>query len=300
MFTERNVMQDGSGRVVCCGLTTLDVTQVVDRLPGPNEKIVATEARLAVGGPAANAALTAAALGAPTTLVTALGSGPLAELARAELSAGGVLVHDLAHVAAPPISTVLVTAGTGERAVASANLSRSSTPPPMSEPELEQVLDGARAVLVDGHLIEPSLALCAAGQRRGIPTLLDGGSHKLGLVDLLPHVNAALLSDDFTWPGESDPLAAVAARGPVLVAQSRGGAPIRVRTDEGTSEIPVPSVPAAEIVDTLGAGDVLHGAWAHAVADGASPIDAIAAGAEVASRSVRFPGALGWAGQNIR
>ncbi|UFU05088.1 PfkB family carbohydrate kinase [Ruania halotolerans] len=303
-----------SGTVVCCGLTTLDVTQVVNRLPMPNEKIVASEARLAVGGPAANAALTAAALGAPTILVTALGSGPLADIARAELMAWGVIVEDVgatgpggrAATAGPPISTVLVTAGTGERAVVSTNLRRPPggpefAPAPMPEARLGEILDGAGSVLVDGHLIPTSIELCAAARDRGIPTLVDGGSHKPGLAELLAQVDAALLSDDFTWPGEHDPLDAVAARGPSLVAQSRGGDPIVVHsTSGGRTEVPVPQILANEIVDTLGAGDVLHGAWAYAVATGrwATGTDAITDAASVASRSVRFPGALGWAGIN--
>src|SRR5450759_279365 len=84
-------------RLLCCGLTTWDIVQVVDRVPGPDEKVQALELRAGVGGPAANAARTAAALGVPTRLVTALGRGPIADLARAELEAAGVEVVDLAE-----------------------------------------------------------------------------------------------------------------------------------------------------------------------------------------------------------
>ena len=41
-------------RLVCCGLTTVDVTQVLDRLPGPDEKVVADGLDVTFGGPAAN------------------------------------------------------------------------------------------------------------------------------------------------------------------------------------------------------------------------------------------------------
>src|SRR5659263_261296 len=63
--------------LVCCGLVTLDVLQVVERLPAPDEKVVATDLDVGFGGPAANAAATAVALGVRTRLVTALGSGCL-------------------------------------------------------------------------------------------------------------------------------------------------------------------------------------------------------------------------------
>ena len=42
-----------------------------------------------------------------------------------------------------------------------------------------------------------------------------------------------------------------------MVAQTHGAEAVEVSIDGRTSRIPVPSVPA---VDTLGAGDVLHGA----------------------------------------
>src|SRR6187431_1609103 len=95
--------------LVCCGLATLDVVQVVDHVPGPNEKLVAQDLTVTFGGPAANAAATAVALGVPTVLVTALGTGPVADLVRDGLRAAGVEVIDLLEGVAgsPAVSTVL-------------------------------------------------------------------------------------------------------------------------------------------------------------------------------------------------
>lgn len=277
--------------VLCCGLTTVDVTQTVDAVPGANEKVVARSMSVDVGGPAANAARTAAALGAPTTLVTALGTGPLAELARAALTASGVEVVDVAaDDAGPALSTVLVTAATGERAVVSANAvgrTVGACPP--------GVLDGVGALLVDGHLPAVQVPLARAARERGTVVLLDGGSWKPGLQDLLPHVDLALLSADFTAPGAADVLAGVAAYGPAMVARSHGAGPIEVLADGGPDRVDVPAVASSDVVDTLGAGDVLHGATAFHLAAGADWRGAVREGARVASRSVQHPGALGWA-----
>ena len=76
--------------VVCVGLATVDLVQRVDRLPGLDEKAEAVSAEVAAGGPATNAAVTAAALGATVTLVTAVGAHPLGELIRADLASCGV------------------------------------------------------------------------------------------------------------------------------------------------------------------------------------------------------------------
>jgi sugar/nucleoside kinase (ribokinase family) len=72
------------------GLATLDVVHTVAAPVGPNEKAVATRQDVAAGGPAANAAVTFAALGGRATLVTALGRHPLAGAAAEELVSCGL------------------------------------------------------------------------------------------------------------------------------------------------------------------------------------------------------------------
>lgn len=288
--------------LVCCGLVTLDVVQRVDAVPVANQKVVADSLDVRFGGPAANAAATAAALGVPTRLVTAIGSGPVADLVRAGLAAAGVEVVDLAAgtETIPPVSTVLVTRATGERAVVSVN--GTGTPDlgaAAARALAGGVLDGATALLADGHHLGAAVPLAAAARVRGVPVVLDGGSWKSGLGDLLAHVDHAVLSADFRLPDASGPgslLTEVAARWPVAsVARSAGGGPLRYAERGGpVREVPVAQVPPAEVVDTLGAGDVLHGAVAAELARGAALADALRAGAACATESVRHPGALGW------
>ncbi|MEU4221409.1 PfkB family carbohydrate kinase, partial [Actinoplanes sp. NPDC026623] len=80
--------------VVCVGLATVDLVQRVERMPGVDEKAEALAADVAAGGPATNAAVTAAALGATVTLVTAVGAHPLGGLIRADLAARSVTLLD--------------------------------------------------------------------------------------------------------------------------------------------------------------------------------------------------------------
>jgi sugar/nucleoside kinase (ribokinase family) len=287
--------------LVCCGLATLDVVQRVERVPAPDEKLVAQGLDLTFGGPAANAAATAAALGVPTVLVTALGSGPVARLVRDGLVAAGVRVVDLAADAPgdPPVSTVLVTASTGQRAVVSTNATL--RPDDLGEPAAavaEEVLRGPGAVLVDGHHLAAGVAVASVARRLGIPVLADGGSWKPGLQGLLALVDVAILSADLVVPGPpGDVLAAVAALGPSFVARSAGAGPVRVRLPSGASdEVTPPVVAPGDVVDTLGAGDVLHGGAAAALARGLDPLAALREGVALATESVRHPGALGWVG----
>ena len=257
--------------VLACGLATLDVTQVVDRVPGPDEKVVARSLAVAAGGPALNAAVTAARLGCAATLLTRVGAGGPAAAVRAELDAEGVTLLDAADDAwTLPVSTVLVTGATGERAVVSTNASALAASGPAAVPWPE----GTVAVLVDGHHLDLALGAAAAARAAGVPVLLDGGSWKPGLEALLALVDVAVLSADLRLPGgpqgalDDDGvdalLAGVADLGPAVVARSSGPGPVDVLVRscgrERRGRVEVQQVDDDAVVDTLGAGDVLHGA----------------------------------------
>jgi sugar/nucleoside kinase (ribokinase family) len=300
---------ESTGVVLACGLATLDVVQTVEAVPTANQKVVADGLLVTVGGPAANAAVTCAELGVPSRLLSRIGGGPLASAVHADLAAHGVGVLDAAPPGStPPVSTVLVTRGTGERAVISVN---AGLVPDGSPADLtERAWDDVVVVLVDGHHLNLALGCAARARRLGIPVLLDGGSWKPGLAELLALVDVAVLSADFAVPGGDDALAEARALGPALVARSHGAAPIEVLgPGPGAARTSVP-VPTVDVVDTLGAGDVLHGAlvaWAAAQAGGvpgaadlARWLRGLTWAAEVASASCAAPGARGWAADTAR
>jgi sugar/nucleoside kinase (ribokinase family) len=293
--------------VLACGVAVLDVQQTVDRLPGPDEKLVANDLLVASGGPAANAAVTAAALGVGARLVTRIGASPLGTLISADLAAHGVEVVDRAGpLDRPAISTVLVTRGTGQRAVVSVNASRDVAAGPDGGPEAagwaRGLVSGVDAVLVDGHHLDLALPLAAAARAAGVPVLLDGGSWKPGLEQLLALVDIALISEVLQVPAAlvagagidaDEVLAAVSALGPSAVARSRGPLPIEVLTGVGRAQV---AVPPADVVDTLGAGDVLHGAlsaWL-AVRGTTDLHGGLAWAARIAADSCAASGARGW------
>jgi sugar/nucleoside kinase (ribokinase family) len=293
--------------VLACGVAVLDVQQTVDRLPGPDEKLVANDLLVAAGGPAANAAVTAAALGVDARLVTRIGDSPLGALIGADLAAHGVDVVDRAGpLDQPAVSTVLVTRGTGQRAVVSVNASQQGATRADDGRDPADwaagLMAGVDALLVDGHHLDLAIPLAGAARGSGIPVLLDGGSWKPGLERLLALVDIALVSADLHVPANlalstgrsgDDVLATVRALGPPVVARSRGPLPIEVLTDAGRAEVPVPH---AEVVDTLGAGDVLHGAlsaWL-AVHGNHHLTDGLAWAARIAADSCTARGARGW------
>lgn len=282
--------------VVCFGLVTIDHMMRVDRVPLPNEKIVASDSTIETGGPASNAAVAASVLGSEARFVTIVGDSPLTQYARTSIVRHGVEFIDLAHSAkgSPAVSTVLLTVSTGERAVVSTNA--------LAAPDLvgvqPELLDGASLLLVDGHHMQAATKLAKLAQQKGIAVLFDGGSWKRGTEELLRYVDCAVVSENFVVPDvpPAQVLEHLRDLGCEAAAQSRGEKPIRYLDSHGACEIPVSVIDA---IDTLGAGDVLHGAIAHYAAHaeaGKRWLESLLPAARIATESCRYPGAHGWIG----
>jgi sugar/nucleoside kinase (ribokinase family) len=268
-------------KVVCAGLATVDLLYTVDRIPGVDEKAQATSVEVAAGGPAANAAITAALLGAEVTLVSAVGAHPLGTLIRDDLDRYGVRLVDAAagRAGPPPVSAITVLAATGQRTIVSRNAGDLAAGVPV---DLD--LAGADAVLVDGH--HPALAVAAA--RAGRPLVVDAGSWRPVFADVLPHALVVACSAAFRAP---DP---VLLAGVPHVAVTDGPRPVRWRSGPAAGAVPVPAVAA---VDTAGAGDVFHGALAVAVARDPEVRDfpgALAYAVSIAARRVVHRGPRAW------
>ncbi|MEU5696009.1 PfkB family carbohydrate kinase [Actinosynnema sp. NPDC020468] len=260
--------------MLCVGLTTVDVSQLVVEFPAPGEKVRSLDVHLVPGGPAANASRAVAALGHEAVLVTALGDD-LGEFARRRLV--GVEVHD-AGPGGPAVSMVAVRERDGERTVVSRNAATFRD----TGFDLAPLVARADVVLVDGHL--PELALEAA-RRAAVPVVLDAGSWKPVHGELLPLVDVAACSASYPLTARG-----LHERGVPLVVRTHGAGPVTWSTGTRTGRVPVRPVEAR---DTNGAGDVWHGALAVAFAEGLAVEEAVARANEVAAVRVAHT-ALDW------
>jgi sugar/nucleoside kinase (ribokinase family) len=274
-------------RGLFAGLATLDLVHTLEGPLGPNEKAVALRQDICAGGPAANAAVTFAALGGEAALVTALGAHVLARFAAAELDSRAVRVVDATPDATDPpaVSAIRVVARTGERSVSSVNAAFVQASAPAEVAELAVAAD---VVLVDGHHAQLALAAARAARAAGAPVLLDAGSWKPVLAELLPLVTVVICSAEFAAASTVD---ALHARGVPWVAVTHGAEPIEWSTADSSGGIAVPQVPAR---DTLGAGDAFHGAAAFALARKVSWPECLRFAAEVAAVRVQHPGPRDW------
>ncbi len=221
-----------------------------------------------------------------------MGRHPLTALIRNDLEQQGVGLIDAAGdcTTAPPISSILITQGAGDRAVISANDSVWSS----EENSSGEPPDIGQLVLLDGYNMDLCLAAARAGRERNVPVVLDGGSWKPGMEELLQYVNIAICSAAFQLPGSdrSEAAEGLLQRGIEHVAVTRGAKPILYRSRDGRSaEIPVPPT---EVIDTLAAGDFFHGAFCFALLESRDAVQALSFAQQVASLRCRSFGTRSW------
>ena len=281
---------------VFVGLATLDVIHRIAKAPAVNQKITSTAQFVAAGGPAANAAVTFAALGGDAILVTALGDDPVAELIRADLAAYGVSVLDAAAGTsrAVPVSAVSVVESTGDRSVVSLDAVNSDAPPPG---DLGDLVADSDVVLVDGH--HPLIARAAVrhAAARGITLVVDAGRWKPVMGDIVPYATDMVCSNDFRVPGADTPestAAALVRSGVRTVVTTRGGDPVQWWSDGKSGSVPVEPV---VVVDTVGAGDAFHGAYSYFSTQGeGSVVERIERSTRVAALRCSVVGPRAWLG----
>ena len=287
----------GLVRGAFAGLATLDVINLVERLPDADQKVTAVAQFVAAGGPATNAAVTFTALGGQALLLTSTGSGAIGRIIADELTSLGVEVVDVApgmpHDA--PVSSVTLVKGSSSRSVIGSDAAAVSVPAP--DPSLiAGALEGCDVALLDGH--HPDLARGFAHQVSGnrIPTVLDAGRWKPVMADVVDHVSDVVASADFRLPGTSDShrMARQLASGARNVVVTAGEHPVRWWDGQSQGEVEVPEVSA---VDTLGAGDVFHGAYAFALAHGAPLVERIEFASRVAATRCQVLGPRTWLGR---
>lgn len=287
---------DTQAVVLCAGIAVQDLIFRVERFPPPGGKSQASEFVTIGGGCAANAAIAVARLGGAARYTGPLGDpgdpasvGILAALARERVETAGVV-----HVpgAAAPLSAILVD-GAGERMIVTRRDPRLDG---ARARDPEALLRGVKVLLADNRLPDFVLPVCVAARRHGIPTVLDADRAVERGDPLLAQATHAIFSSEAlrATAGMADPapaLQAMAARAPGFLAVTDGPGDVLWLEAGAVRRLPVPRVKA---VDTLAAGDVFHGAFALALAEGRAPPEALRFAAAAASlKCTRFGGVAG-------
>ena len=282
-------------RCLAVGLALIDYCYSVDNLPPGGGKYFASAMHSVLGGVATNAALAILTLGAETRLLSRLGADASGDWVLAELKRMGI---DTTFIEQVPgrmsASSAVCIDKYGERSIVN-----------YRDPELfgtdvhipDDLFAGVDAVICDTRWPQAVGAVLARASELSIPRVLDYDQNptpeSADLVDLVDYAifaEPALLAlsgclDAYVaiaWAAEKYPKARVAV--------TCGGAGVYFWTDNQVKNIAAHPV---QVVNTLGAGDVFHGACCYALACGRDFEDALrwanAAAAMRVSGEVDFP-----------
>ncbi len=267
------------------GLTTVDLQYDLPVFPEPNTKVRATDSRLDSGGPAFNAAATFAHLGGQAHLHTIVGKHAFSSFIQEEADRHAVILHDLDPQAQSiTLSSVLNTPG-GARTIVTHRQEGQPVVPVWE-------MGGVDIALVDGFHLEAAIPFSRKCQSMGVPVVLDGGSWKPSLERLLPFVDIAICSADFRLAEGSLPdWEYFREKGATALVITHGEENIAYWSAEEAGEV---AVPVVQVMDTLGAGDVFHGAFCWFFSQKNTLKQSLDAAARVASLACTYPGARGW------
>ncbi|MDT4292170.1 PfkB family carbohydrate kinase [Methylomonas sp. MO1] len=274
--------------VLCIGHASYDLVFSVPHHPGADEKIVADDLLGCGGGPAANAAVTVAKLGGKAGFCGYLGTDVYGDSHLRELQDHGVDTQLVVRGASPtPLSTVLVKPN-GQRALI--NYKGQTSALPATAIDFDAL--AAKVLLFDGH--EPHISLRLLNQlTHPVPTVLDAGSLHDGTLALMDKVEYLVCSEKFAvqYAGDENlALSKLAQVAPVVVITLGERGLIWQRGQEHGSL----GAPPIVAIDTTGAGDAFHGAFASGLTNGLSWMEVLryasVAGAFCCSRIGARPG----------
>jgi len=273
-----------------------DLTFRVQSMPAHGSKTNASHFAEICGGNALNAAIGIARLGGRAALC-----GPMGDVGESssrfifdKLAAEGIETDHLVHMPGlvTPISAIMIDPR-GERTIA---VFRDPDLWTVQLPSANTLLEDCSAVLAESRCAEFCTELCAEARRRGIPVIV-GIDRAMSLQDGLLSASSHLLFSSESLRATADidddgaALKAISRLTSSFLAGTRGSkGTIWLDQEGGLQETPAFPVDA---VDTLGAGDVFHGAFALAVSERMDLRPALRfASAAAALKCMRFGGAL--------
>ena len=275
------------------GRSTIDHTYLLDSFPRENTKVFADRYLRQFGGPALNAAITFNLLGGHAGLLSYFGNCDSMMNIKNELREKyDIGIVDLIKEGRYrlPESSIFVCGSSGTRTIVN--------PPRQDHREdicYENLnLAEAPVILLDGFVFSGRLKTeLLEARKKGSMIVLDGGSWKNETPGILETVDIAICSSKFLMPGGDmdQTVSEMFNKGIDFIAITNNEKGIIVYQKNSVAKIPVPEVRA---IDTLGAGDVLHGAFCYYLTEGYDWMEALRRAAQIASRSCCYFGTHAW------
>jgi sulfofructose kinase len=283
-------------RILCIGMPVRDLTFRIQELPERGFKVNASHFDEICGGNALNGAIGIVRLGGRASIC-----GPMGD---ARETSSRYIFDKLAHegietkhiVRMPglvtPISNIMIDPS-GERTIVTF---RDPELWKVHLPDSDELLEDCSAILTENRCAEFCTELCAEARRRGIPVVVDVDrtmSMREGLLTASSHLvfSSEALQSTAGVADDGAALKKIAKLTSSFLAGTQG-AQGTLWLDEDQNLQQTPAFPV-HTVDTLGAGDVFHGAFALAITENQDIPSALRfASASAALKCTRFGGAF--------
>jgi sulfofructose kinase len=283
-------MRGGGTRVICLGLSALDqIWRVPTFFAGGSQKIRSLEYATMGGGMAATAAVTVARLGGIAAFWGRGGDDAAGHEMRKALAEEGIDVSQFRLFAngQSSVSGVLVDSA-GERQIVNF---RGQFPEPANWLPLGEV-EAASVVLADPRWLVGAVAMFKAARAKAVPTVLDADVADAEVFGtLLPLTDHAIFSEPalsgFAGSTGDEALVGIAKFGCAVAAVTRGADGVSWLANNVVRRLPAHAIDA---IDTTGAGDVFHGAYALAIGARLEAADAMAFATAAAALKCTRPG----------
>ncbi|MGD9510061.1 MAG: PfkB family carbohydrate kinase [Geminicoccaceae bacterium] len=264
-------------RVLCVGIAVVDFIFRFDTIPHTSGKHIAKGFEPVVGGMATNGAIAVTRLGGAAALMSRVGADPNGRFTRDELMAHGVDVTAVEETMDAPTSLSAVAVGDdGERMLF--NYQHPSLLLDVPSPP-RTAFGGFDALLVDTRWPAAGVAGLELAAERGVPGVVDidhGIDAPWLETSLCAASHVVFSSEGLAGSLGTDGLEAGMAEAGKLtsgrIAVTMGGDGVVWLDGQTLRRVPAFPVRA---VDTLGAGDVFHGALALALGEGRAWPDAL-------------------------
>ena len=261
--------------VTCVGLAVADLVFSIEGTLEVGQKNFASETRPMGGGPAANAAAAVASLGGTANLISVLGGDLAADEIIERLGNRGVSTAGIRrNRSSDSPQSVVIADGDGERTIVNRTDERLWEGMPVVS---ASDIDGSDSVLVDLRWLDGATSAIEQAAEAGIPSVVD---YDLTDVDTPDSVLQLASHVVFSEPallrltGLTDPLQAIESvtSGSGFAGVTLGSRGVLWREGGQSHHIDAFDV---DVTNTLGAGDVFHGAFALGLAEGRSIEDII-------------------------
>src|SRR5260370_3567944 len=283
-------------RILCIGMPVRDLTFRVPGLPARGSKENASHFEEICGGNALNGAIGIVRLGGRASICGPIGDAreTSSRYIFEKLAHEGIDTKHIVHMPGlvTPISNIMIDPS-GERTIVTF---RDPELWKVRLPDADKLLEDCSAILTENRCAEFCTDLCVEARRRGIPVIVDVDrtmSLREGLLTASSHLvfSSEALQSTAGVADDGEALKKIAKLTPSFLAGTRGPQ-ATTRLDEYQNLQQTPAFPV-HTVDTLGAGDVFHGAFALAITENQDVPSALRfASAAAALTCNRFGGAL--------